>query len=389
LWKEAFFYEREGYEVVVLTMWQSGDLLERDRALLEGHRINYKPYLNLIPGQISATARFYYRLRKRLACELQKWFRIGTGWAISHAPERMLAYALDEKADLYAAHLECAFFVGRDLIKAGKKVSFDFEDWYSRDYLTAERAVKLLMKTERYALERGVFCTAASKAMAASLKREYTIAKDISVVYNSFPDESVHPSYMDAAVAASLTDKIQMVWTSRTVGPDRGLETLVQAFAFIDSPVVLTLIGKTVPGYQQSIQALLPTEKGHQLNFIDFISHKELMHVLPTFDFGLALEKKYPANKNTTISNKILQYLQVNIAVFATDTAGQKEVATYFPDSVFLLKAEDPKLWADTILTAIVQKKTIDKARQQKIYQEHFSWSKQEQKLKQLISEHL
>lgn len=386
LWKEAFFYEQQGYEVVVLTMWLSTDLLVRDRALLERHRINYKSYLNLIPGQISSTARFYFRLRKRLACELQKWFKIATGWAISYAPERMLTCALKEEADLYAAHLECAFFVGCELIKVGKKVSFDFEDWYSRDYLTADRVIKLLMKIEKYALERAIFCTAASKAMAVSLQREYLISRDVAVVYNSFPEEPIGESLFHET---NRTDKISMVWTSRTVGPNRGLEMFVKAMAYIDSPIVLTIIGKSTAEYEQSIQDLLPSEKGHQLIFIDFISHRELMNILCTFDFGLALEKKYPANKNQTISNKILQYLQVGIAVLATDTDGQKEVASCFPDSVFLLSTEDPQTWGNEITTAIAKKSAINKIKQQQIYQEYFSWCKQEQTLKTLISQHL
>lgn len=389
LWKEAFFYEREGFEVVVLSMWQSAELLERDFALLEGRRISYKAYLNLIPGQISASSRFLYRLRKRAASELQKRLKLGTGWAISHAPEKMLSSALEEKADLYSAHLECAFFVGRDLIRAGKKVSFDFEDWYSRDYLTAERAVKLLVKAEMHALTDGVFCTAASKAMAVALQQDYAMNKDITVVYNSFPDEPITTSLLPVEVSIAMPEKVKLVWTSRTVGPDRGLETLVKAFAYVDTPVVLTIIGKSIPGYEQTMQALLPSEKGHQLIFIDFISHQELMNLLSTFDFGLALEKRYPANKNKTISNKILQYLQVGIAVIATDTDGQKEVAAAFPDSVFLLSTEDPGIWADMISTAIAKMNSVDKTRQQQIYREHFSWHKQEQTLKALISQHL
>ena len=144
LWKEAFFYEEQGFEVIIINMWQSKDLLLKDLDLLKGHAIRYEAYLNLIPGEINQVQRFFYRFRKRVACEIQRVFKKGFGCAISHAPERMLRRALLEGADLYAAHLECAFFVGRELVKAGKKVSFDFEDWYSRDYLVPERPVKLL-----------------------------------------------------------------------------------------------------------------------------------------------------------------------------------------------------------------------------------------------------
>lgn len=127
LCKEAFFYEREGFKVVILVMWQSEDLLQRDMVILGGHNIICRPYLDIIPGHISSLARNLLRLRKRFAAELQKWLGLGTKWAISHAPEKMFKTVLDEDAELYSAHAECAFYVGRDLVKSGKKVIFDFE----------------------------------------------------------------------------------------------------------------------------------------------------------------------------------------------------------------------------------------------------------------------
>lgn len=387
LWKEAFFYEKEGFEVVVLSMWQSADLLERDRVLLDGHRVVYKAYLNLIPGQIDPAARFFYRLRKRLAGELQKRTKIGMGWAISHAPERMYEAAMQEKADLYAAHLECAFFVGRDLIKAGKKVSFDFEDWYSRDYLTADRATGLLTKVEEFALENGLFCTAASETMAAALRRAYPASKSITTIYNSFPDDE--SAGIDITRKSTAGEPLRMIWTSRTVGPDRGLEVLLEALQSITHAVELHIIGKCAEGYEQLLIKAWPSEKGHRLLFHDFIPHKELLQRISMYDLGLAIERYEPDSRNTTVTNKLLQYLQAGICVLATDTEGQKEVARYFPDAVFPVKANEPQQWARQIEKMAMRGLRVDKKEQQQIYQQYFSWTKQEQRLKALISQHL
>jgi len=68
---------------VVITMWQSADLLRRDRDILRGHAIEYKCYLNMIPGEAVPFSRFFYRLRKRLAGEAQRLLKFGTGWAVS------------------------------------------------------------------------------------------------------------------------------------------------------------------------------------------------------------------------------------------------------------------------------------------------------------------
>lgn len=386
LWKEAFFYEREGYEVVVLTMWQSANLLQRDHDLLKGHNIQYKAYLNLIPTETNPAKRFLYRLRKRTASELQKRLKTGTPWAISHAPERLYRFALNEQADLYSAHLECGFFAGRQLIKAGKKVSFDFEDWYSRDYLTPDRAVGLLSKLEDFALQHGTFCTAASQTMADALKKTYPLAKKITTVYNSFPDNELEGFHF---LSKRFNQTFRIIWTSRTVGPNRGLETLLTALALVKHPVELHIIGQCAEGYKEFLNSEWPTENGHRLIFHDFVPHAELLKQIATYDLGLAIEQYEPDSRNTTITNKILQYLQAGISVLATDTGGQKEVAGYFPLAVFLVPGNDPKAWAQQIERAAKHEIGINKNKQQEVYGQLFSWPVQEQKLKQLISEHL
>lgn len=387
LWKEAFFYEREGYEVVVLSMWQSADLLQKDRELLKGHCIRYEAYLNMIPGEINEVARFFYRLRKRAAGELQRWFKIGTGWAISHAPERMFQRAKKENAALYAAHLECGFYAGRKLMKAGKRVSFDFEDWYSRDYLTADRAVRLLSKLEAFALERGTFCTAASQSMADSLKNEYPYSGEITIIYNSFPGDELCKADLSKSLKAS--NPLRMIWTSRTIGPGRGLETLAEALHELDYQTELHIIGKCVDGYKEVFETLWPKNNLHKLVFTDFISHNELMKIIPSFDIGLAIENNEPDNKNKTVSNKILQYLQSGIKVLATNTDGQKEIAAYFPDSVFLVSPGEPAQWADQLKKITDDQFNTNRDEQINTFKKVFSWPVQEQKLKQLISAHL
>ena len=107
-------------------MWQSQKSLERDFEIIKGHNIVYKPYLNLLAA--NKLIFFFYRLRKRLAGELQKRLNIGSKWAISYSPGLMFKSAVKENADLYAAHLECAFYAGKKLVEVGKRVSFDFED---------------------------------------------------------------------------------------------------------------------------------------------------------------------------------------------------------------------------------------------------------------------
>lgn len=387
LWKEAFFYEKQGYKVVILTMWQTTELLQKDFEILEGHYIEYKPYLNMIHGEISSLVRFFYRLRKRLAGEVQRYLKIGTGWAISYAPERLTKFALKEDAHLYSAHLECGFIAGKKLIKAGKKVFFDFEDWYSRDYLTPDRAVGLLSKLETFALRHGTFCTAPSQAMANALMQTYIIDKKIIIIYNSFPEEELEG--LGSPVSVTKNDLLRMVWTSRTVGPERGLETLLETLKLLNNPVELHIIGKCMQGYETFLKENWPSKQGHRLVFHDFIKHSELLKQIAVYDIGLAIERYEPDSRNKTVTNKMLQYLQAGISVLATDTDGQKEVAGFFPDSVFLVPADNPQQWKEQLEKLITKRSDGNRTEQLKKFKVFFSWPLQEEKLKQLISQNL
>lgn len=381
LWKEAFLYEKMGYEVVILTKWQSKEYKLRDLELLKGHSIKYLCFLNITPGEIAEWKRFYYRIRKRIASEMQRYFKLGGAWAINHAPNLLYKVAFHLNADFYSAHLECGFFAGRKLVKAGKKVSFDFEDWYSRDYLTLDRATSLLQKLEFFALRHGTFCTAPSDSMAEALQRVYKCNKKPEIIYNSFPAQQ---NFVKPNITKFPNDRFQIVWTSRTIGPHRGIETFLSAAALVKDPLDVHLIGECSTLYRQFLERQFPFTKGHQLIIHDFVNHEELLPMLSNFNAGLAIEQKEPDNKNYTVSNKLLQYLQVGLQVLATDTEGQKEIAEYFPLSVKMVNSNDAKGWAVAIELMINNRN--DYNQHKTIYEELFSWQKQEEKLIKIIN---
>ena len=387
LWKEAFFYEKQGYEVVILSTWQSANLLEKDREILKGHAISYKAYLNLLPGEINKAALLFYRVRKRVAAELQKRLHVGIQWAISYAPELMYQQALKENADLYAAHLECAFYAGKKLLKAGKRVCFDFEDWYSRDYLVPARPVGLLSSLEKFALNNGLFCTTTSKAMAEALKDAYRINKEITVIYNGFSiNESVERKESQQNNNYNAYTKI--IWFSRTIGSGRGIELMLKALMVCEIPVELHVLGEMKAGYKEFLEKEFSLIKQHRLVIHRFMSHALLLNFIAQFQIGLAIEENINDNKSLTISNKILQYLQAGLPVIASDTKGQKEVAEFFPSMVTIVDINDPAGIADTI-RLLSTKEINEQVGQKEQFERIFSWEAQEKKLNSLLERNL
>lgn len=382
LWKEAFFWEQCGYEVVIINMWISEKALERDQELLKGHNIRNICYLNLIPGKISDRKRNYYRIRKRFYAEIQKRFRWGAPWAISYAPEKMIEAALKENANVYSAHLECAFYAGRTLIQKGKKVFYDFEDWYSNDYLVPERPVQLLSSLERFALNHGLFCLATSESMAQSLTAYYSCTRKPVVVYNGFSQKENIVLH-----TRSNSSKPRLVWFSRNVGKYRGLEKIVEALQYVDTPIELHLLGESTDEYRNEITNSFHNSV-HSVHFHDFIPHHQLTSFISGFSLGLAVEENVNANRKLTVTNKILQYIQAGIRVLGTDTAGQSEVQEYFPDRIFLVPTEGSvQEWANQIQRCLnlPLNKSDDYL---EVFNNVFSKEAQELKLKKLAEEH-
>ena len=383
LWKEAFFYEQLGFEVVILSMWQWKDTFQKDMDLLKGHNITYKAYLSLLPEETGKVFQFFLKARKKVAGEFQKRFNISTPWAISYAPGLMFKKAVDENADLYASHLECAFYAGRKLIKAGRKVSFDFEDWYSRDYLIPSRPVKLLRILEKFALGNGLFCTAASQSMAVALIDYYKANNNLTVIYNGFP-------IIDARVKGkeiSHNDHIiKLIWFSRTIGPGRGIEFLLKELSLCQQPVELNLLGKMRAGFKQVLEENFVKLKKHGLVIHDFIPHRHLSQFIAKFDIGLAIEENINDNKFLTVSNKMLQYIQAGIPVIASNTKGQMEVAEYFPQTVSLIDLAK----RGVLDNAIEQLKKSNRGQLDEAchFKNIFSWEAQENKFLKVLKEH-
>ena len=75
------------------------------------------------------------------------------------------------------------------------------------------------------------------------------------------------------------------------------------------------------------------------------VSYSELLSRITEHDIGFAGETPLIRNKDLTVSNKILQYLLGGLAVVASDTSGQREVARGAPGGVFLYPSRDAHAW--------------------------------------------
>lgn len=376
VWKEANTLALKGYRVTILTTFYDAKKLEQDKALLHPF-IRYQAVVNMIKGVGSFQDVYLSRIGRKIAFFKKKYFKKDAAALLLYLPQQQIKMALDENADLYIAHQETGLIVGVELLKRGKKVAFDIEDWYSRDYLNEMRPVELLMKSEAYALLHGEYITCPSVSMAKALSSVYQTAKNPTAIFNSFSLKENTTTVGIERPANSL------IWFSQVVGAGRGLETLISAIKKVEKPLAIHLVGNYIPGYKDVLIQLMDGSI-HQLYFHDAVKHFELLPLISQFNIGLAIENNFPDNKDTTISNKIFQYIQAGNKVLATNTKGQIEVAESFNNAIALVEVGQPEKWATAILS-LMNSPAIDQEQQLEQFNQQFAWEAQEIKLIELV----
>jgi len=248
----------------------------------------------------------------------------------------LLAAARRLPADLTIVHGEAPAWVGLRLLDHGRRVAADFEDWYSEDLLPADRRhrpLRLLRTVEHGLLHRASYVSTTSHAMAAALHARYGGTAP-AVLRNVFPlPEPPPPRLPDRAPI--------MVWLSQTIGPGRGLEAFLDAWAGLPEPPEVRLLGRVSPEYRAALLARVPADRHRALRFDAPLPPAALPAYLAQADIGLALELRQPPNHDLTTSNKIFYYLGAGLAVLATPTAGQREVFAAAPGIGWLADFSD------------------------------------------------
>lgn len=372
VWKESNTLFRNGYRVTILTVHHDAAKARKDLSLLDTG-IDYLPVVNLIPGVGGVSDVYFSRARRRVAFSLKRAFGLDSPKLLAYRPSKMLKEALRQEAELYICHQETGLIVGNELLKRGRRVAFDVEDWYSRDYVNPLRAVKLLDDLEREALGKAAYVSCPSRTMSEALASHHGLPAPPRVIYNGFSIRE-NEGLPDVPVQSH-----SLVWFSQVIGPERGLETLVDAMGLVKEPMRLHLVGDAMPGFRARLESGFVGSR-HTLCFHPSMDHERLLPFLSGFDIGLALENRHPDSRETTVTNKILQYMQAGNRILATDTLGQQEVAVRLEDRIRLVKAGDPVDWARGIesLNSSGEPRSVT---QWQVFRDFFSWEAQEDRL--------
>jgi glycosyltransferase involved in cell wall biosynthesis len=368
-WKEAIALSAAGFDVTVLSVFETEAGLRQDAALLAGYPVRQ---VWLRPGGVGL-GRHGYRLHVWLARRAVQHF----GWQSPSAlgpTGPLLARIRTLPADLIIVHNDAPMWAGRRLLATGRRVAADFEDWYTEDLLPVDRRARpqrLLCQLEHNLLHRAAYVTTTSQVMADALHRAYGGKRPI-VVTNSFPLQPRPAPQANGRPPAFF-------WFSQTIGPGRGLEPFLAAWAVTRASSRVVLLGNVDAAYRASLIEALPPPRRAQLDFHNPVDPTDLPALIAEHDIGLALEHNQPPSRDLTITNKILQYLNAGLAVVASDTAGQSEVFAHAPGIGELVALDDTTALAGRLDALLADPARLDASRQaaRRAAEEIYCWEKE------------
>ncbi|MDZ4788033.1 MAG: glycosyltransferase [Blastochloris sp.] len=319
---------------------------------------------------------WFRRIRIRLARELSPLF---PSIHVLGPAADLLRAAQSLPSDLVIVHNEIPHWIGTRLLAEGRRVAVDFEDWHSEDLIPQERAgrpLELLRRCEHTLLHHAASTSTTSNALADGLHRRHGGTRP-HVITNSFPLSAL------SEIRTSLNRPPTFFWFSQTTGPGRGLELFLRAWAGTTQPSNVVLLGNLRRGYDRSLLDLLPLTHRSRLQFLPLVSPTELPALIAQHDIGLALEESFILNRDLTITNKILQYLNAGLAIIASDTAGQREVLAHNPAAGIIVSLEDTTALAATLDQLLADPAALLGRRHaaRRLAEEHYCWEREAPKL--------
>lgn len=391
--KEADALTEAGHEVEVFSSILNPDDAPLETALSKNKDWAVTP---VIDNSIQSSWQRLRWLGARFRCRVWNEIYTASGWGnvrqLGYVAPELLELCRRRKADLNIVHLEQALWVGNQLLKEGERVAIDLEDWYSEDLPSKDRKARpnyLIRRWEKRLLQGGCYATTTSHVLGSALSEAYNCPPP-KVVYNTF--SKYERNSLDGKTIDREDHKTpSIVWFSQTVGPGRGLETLVDALSEVKTPIQIHIRGRCRPGYEASLRSRISCDSKHQIFFHPCVPHHQLLSRLAEHDIGFAGELSYCRNKNLTISNKLFQYLLAGLKVLASDTEGQKEISDAHPNLLHTFQGDSPTSLASILNKILADQSQIQTDKQEaiKLAETKYCWEESKNILLTTVSEAL
>lgn len=381
--KEADALDAGGYEVTVVSITNNERQAAFDEELMRGRKWKLRTVDFRRERRGERGRWLYLSLKQRLFVFLAK---ISLRWGIAEramekAFDGLLRLARAERADLYIAHHVEALGAGYSAARANQaRFGFDAEDFHPGMNDPSPAANAMIGWLEGKYLPCCQHLTAASKGIAEAYRDRYGIRMP-QVILNVFPLEELP--------VREVGDPIKFYWYSQVIGPNRGIELLLDAASRIRLPFEIHLRGSL---YSEDFKTGLKQRCGDSGLWERVFLHEpilaaQLISDANQYDIGLALESDTSVNADLAVSNKIFGYLMSRLFMIGTDTSGQKDIFTHFPDAVRMFSMHKPEELAEAMLACITGKIPVLEGKKAagKAAEQSFNWDLESAKLRFLV----
>lgn len=252
--------------------------------------------------------------------------------AYSRAHSELLRAAVSEPTDLfYGGSSGALTATARAAGALGVAYALDLEDFHTAEQdesATARLSHALAHHVQQAILGKAAFLTAGSEAISEAYMQQYGLRP--LTLNNAFSLPLTAPD-----LTPSPGTGLRVVWLSQTVGPGRGIEDAILAMGMHNIPGELHLRGLPVQPYVNSLIDLA-AEKAPLLRVSHFPPDpsRSPMDICNGYDVGLATEDGHVLNRALCLTNKVFTYLLAGLALAASDTPGQRPVASSIGDSL-------------------------------------------------------
>lgn len=317
--KEAMALSQSGYKVHIIFTQYVFYLVDHDKHILSQNPDWTYDCLNWTG----------YNLSSKISRLSSKFYQILTGdinTKINRNYIWQLKKAINFKACLYIAHNLGALPVAVNAAKKNKaKCGFDAEDFHRNEISDNVNDPNVKLKTaveDRY-IPQLDYMTASSP----QITRQYTnlFHRDVTTILNVFPRTEIYE------ISNNVDQPLQLFWFSQTIGPNRGLETIIEGLNISAVRSDLHLLGVITDEYKSNLVNLLKTGSKCTLHFHKPVYSEELFNIAKQFDIGFGSETGFCINNNIALSNKILTYVQSGLALIASNTTAQAAFVAQYP----------------------------------------------------------
>ena len=262
--------------------------------------------------------------------------------------------------------------------RRGTPYGFDAEDWHEEESSFARQdpaecaAVRSLLRTS---LPGACVVTCAAPLIGDAFAQAYGVTP--VCVLNVFPrTEAPAAPVFPAPVTAG--HPAVLYWFSQTVGPERGLESMIDTLGRLRTPAVMHLRGFVDTTYRKALLARAASAGARPPVFLPPAPASEMARLAAGAHLGLSPEQSQPPNRDLCLTNKIFTYLLAGVPVALTPTSAQRAIAVELGDAAVLLDLQTPSTIATMLDDWIAHRAGTSAATAWRLGCDRFNWDREQ-----------